>query len=176
MSNDQPNSGTDSDAGMMVVSDPKQLLKQIAERTERIETQTQREPRLLPDPHTEQFAVLEYIKENPGCNTEEISNAINANSVTRTAADLYQSYLVNRSETIPYEYTISALGEKAYAEVTQQQKLIKDADNSPNPWEKTDLRRSEYIVLHLIEDNDPRGAVFVVELPTIGSSNGDGHA
>ena len=27
-----------------------------------------------------------------------------------------------------------------------------------------------------IENNDPRGAVFVVELPTIGSSNGDGHA
>jgi len=133
------------------MSDAEKTLQEIADRTERIEKTLQKEPRLVPDIDSTTFDVLEFVRDNPGCESGDIT--ITDSNNTRILSTLYHSYLIDRDGTQPYQYEISDLGESVYGQVTEQQTLTSETEVVP--WAETELTRSYFIVLHLIRDLGP---------------------
>jgi len=112
-------------------------------------------PRWQPRPDQQPGRVLEILYENGQMTVSEISEGMdNMPAITRSMTDLYRAYLVERDEkpnNVPNKYEINQNGEWVVESWTKQAEI-----GELNPWEQTELNRSQYIALELVAEYDGR--------------------
>jgi len=121
--------------------------------------------RNTPDPETLTGQLLHVLYEDGGWMTAaKLEQHTSRNGVTRALTRMYRSFVIDRTDEIPYRYRVNHHGvgvvEEWAAENNSQQSLPESDHGSgaepadPDPWDGTGLNRAQYMALQVVRDSD----------------------
>jgi hypothetical protein len=116
-------------------------------------------PRWKPDERSRAGEILRFVSDS-----DEPTSLSDANSqfpfskrvVREQLTSMYRSYILDKVKDDPHEYVVSGVGESLVSEWDKQRRLPTEGESSsntnPDPWDNTELNRSQYIALQCIAD------------------------
>lgn len=143
-------------------ADPMDVLMDVVERVERIESliKEQQNLRLNIGTNTRFRSVAEFVKDNQPCTSADLEGDV-VNNATRALTTMYYAGYVNRDGPRPYEYMLSETGKEALRKAREQEQSElpdhgdeKIESTSPDPWEGSDASESEYKAIKLVAEYD----------------------